>query len=279
MESELIKTACCKKIENITGLLFYLDFVTGTHEKENRISLITKQIFVELKSYEYSTKTRHEVKEDKFLYNYVVNGLYNQHLIDVEMDIYNTYKDFAHQSKEKFLTKRQLFFKKWFKKINFPKYIKDEKDLFRNISLFSSIIAANSRMGSANFIIVNQRIFSFLLENTSFVFNSIDTVKTIGDIVYEGNLNGLKVFVNYNQGDEIIFGRDTKDTQNGVYYVEKDSSIANSTYLITESENFAPLINVVHKRKIISTPNAHNNFISCDIIFGKKPLWRKLLKI
>ena len=94
----------------------------------------------------------------------------------------------------------------------------DYRKLFVKMHLAGNLIAANSRIGGADFIVINYRLAKFLIDCAHYNANlTFDLKSNNNDVIqYIGNLTYLDVYVNLNEDeDNILIGRNTKDVQNG----------------------------------------------------------------
>ena len=190
-------------------------------------------------------------------------------------------------NREASLTKKQLFFRKFFKNMKFPVYIEEEtfdneKSLMKIIAkflLYANLIASKGRRGPGNFIIVNSALGSVLQDSPSFVFNADSLNNASVPIPHRiGILGGLKVYVDpFKRWDDFSFivGRLGMNTDPGVYLCNHTDSY--SEYEVSIEESRAVLL----KRAAIVTigEDVQNLFYTNEFVFGKKPLWRKLFKL
>jgi hypothetical protein len=190
-------------------------------------------------------------------------------------------------NREASLTKKQLFFRKFFKNMKFPFYIEEEtfdnekslRKIIAKILLYANLIASKGRRGPGNFIIVNSALGSVLQDSPSFVFNTDSLNNDSVPIPHRiGILGGLKVYVDpFKRWDDFSFilGRLGMNTDPGVYLCNYKDSY--NEYEVSIEESRAVLL----KRAAIVTigEDAQNLFYTNEFVFGKKPLWRKLFKL
>jgi len=257
------------------------------------------------------TPRRKDIVAENFSYELFVKRSDEAKLADLGIDIIafrtsvlaNDIKsDFAKKCMDKFielgsanheaiLTKKQLFFRKFFKNIKFPVYIEEEtfdstlslRKIIAKILLYSNLIASKGRRGPGNFIIVNSALGSVLQDSPSFAFNtdSLSSVKISSSPAIPhciGILAGLKVYVDpFKRWDDFSFivGRLGMNADPGVYLCNHTDSY--DEYEVNEEESRVLLL----KRAAIVTigDDAQNLFYVNEFVFGKKPWWRKLFKL
>lgn len=253
------------------------------------LSVIPRKRAVELET--YSIEVENMNKEDLSPYidvsPYSASVALNNLKQNTSKKLIGIYQTCGNETRENTLTKRQIFFRKIFKNLEFPVFVEHEFDtpeslrkIIAKLLLYSNLVAAKSRRGPANFIVVNGALGSLLQDNPSFVFTELNQTRTtMPTVPYAiGMLGGFKVFIDpYKRFDDFSFlvGRRTSRHDPGVYLIEGDMSI-------NEIEQFWGGKQTVLKKRmaLVKTDESANAaFYSNKFVFGKKPLWRKLFKL
>jgi hypothetical protein len=260
------------------------------------ISLVPMQQLISTENFSYSTLTKklEEVKLNELgidVSSQKKRVLMNEVKVDFVKKCINKFIELGTINRESNLTKKQLFFRKFFKNMKFPIYIEEEtfddesslRKIISKILLYSNLIASKGRRGPGNFIIMNPALGSVLQDNPSFVFNT-DSLSGINAgsspaIPYcVGRLSGLKVYVNpFKRFDDFSFiiGRRGMNTDPGVYLCNHTDSF--NEYDVNEEESKS----VLTKRAAVVTigDDVQNLFYVNEFVFGKKPWWRKLFNL
>ena len=206
----------------------------------------------------------------------------------VSKKLMGIYQTCGNETRENTLTKKQKFFRKIFKNLEFPVFVEHEFDtpeslrkIIAKLLLYSNLVAIKSRRGPANFIVVNGALGSLLQDNPSFVFTELNQAitTTMPALPYAiGMLGGFKVFVDpYKRFDDFSFliGRRTSKQDPGVYLIEGDTSFDEIRVVNGDMKT------VLKKRMALvkTDESANAAFYSNKFVFDKKPLWRKLFKL
>lgn len=290
--SELKKIVSIVKNENKTGALFYLSPVL---EKDNdsdypaAISLETKQLFFELEQKSTTTTLSNEqTNEMKILFGmevdpYLQNMLINDNEHSKEKEIYLRLKKLSKRSEYETRTYWQKLFFEWFEFE--PKHFVEETDikgLVQKIMVYSNLLAVRSRMGAADFVIVNSRIGSMISDSPAFSFFPINPNINSNGLSYAiGSLGGrIKVIINPNlrfSDETIILGRNNQQGNEGLYLVE-NSPVIEKIQTPTIGSNKLVL---TEWSKLIETPRAYMNYYQLRITDQKHNLftflWNKLV--
>lgn len=200
------------------------------------------------------------------------------------------YNTMGTKTSESMTTPRQLWFKKYFKNMKFPTYVYAKKDvdlsrlLLTKILRASNIVATKSRRGPAHFVIVNPQVSSLLQDSSLFVYdNGISPNISNGGSVYPvGSVAGLTVLVDpFMKWSEttILAGRCTKNGDTGTYLIEGDGEIGRGFEEVQSFDSLQSRLCLGSRRAFIATNGAESSYVKLDLVFKKKPWWRKLLKI
>jgi len=196
----------------------------------------------------------------------LMTNLYIQELDDLALKNLPEYKGF--------LQKTIAWCYKLFGKTYRPLIkIKNQRELLFALLVQRNLIAHTSRLGPANFAIVNSRIASVLQNNSSFISNAPKQVQHNIDRLYPiGTIAGLEIYVDANKtwiNNSIIVGYKSAKTQPGLLLVYKENS--NNLMLITE-KTFASKLILKSKYNIIKhglKPELNYRKIELDFDYAK----------
>jgi len=286
--SEFLKTAQPVASPGISDTITYIDFTDDRISDDISIPATNTNRITYTKTIKKQSTI---VQEDDLISSRDMTGidqtllaldiLLNEHVLKSENELLDLYIELA-QSNKHTLTKFQSFLRRIFKKLDFDtQYIENAEQLHQKILLNSYHIAASSRLGKGDFIVVSPYVLSVLQKSSDFVYTECNVI-TRG-IIKQGILagTGIVVYVKpdwnkwFNKAQEILIGRKTVYNSVGVYHAYTPEvamhRIMNSDYqtnLMTE-----------YKDTVVHTGNAEKCYSILKIKFDKKPLWRKLLKI
>jgi hypothetical protein len=166
-------------------------------------------------------------------------------------------------------TKTQMFLHNWFGYT--PKVrIKSDDQLFQKIILFYNKIAAKSRRGPADYIIVSGGMANRIMNLSQFVYNDPNQPNLdqgTGFIYSQGNLGGrLSVLIdpNLSYSDmRIIMGSNIKEHDEGIYHVHTDPVFEEFETMLDP----VPSVNIVLSQRmaLIATDNAHQRYLTFEI--------------
>ena len=170
------------------------------------------------------------------------------------------------------LFKKELYLPSYVDELN-PKGL--EKELLLNSNILRNII----RKSGPYWIITNPRIGNLIMDSENFKYN-YDKDVSLGNCVpsYRGKINGIHLFIDplMRFDDNSIFMGCTIKDHSGLHLVEHED------LMITEYENLTPgnpSKTIVVGKYLNASFLGNNEILKIDISFGKKPLWRRLLKI
>jgi hypothetical protein len=291
MEPSFLDTAARTVIDKMEGEIYYLSFIN------NSIDASPDELGA------MQTLTLEPQRQRFLLENYTITAdlkvsqlemLKKLHGIDTRADtllalseedkkaaehaLHEVYFELGKTHAEEIITPWQKSVQKIFKKITFPDYAETPHDFAKKIMLYSNMIMKKTRKGRGDFVVVSPLLASFLQEDSWFTFSQNSVVRS-GLIYQLGEFPSVAIYVDplmKNDNYQFLVGRKTKMSEVGVYFIEGESSTA-------EISNFGiePSIKLIvrNARCIVSTTEAKNNYISKQLIIGKKPWWRKIFKL
>lgn len=170
-------------------------------------------------------------------------------LVDTLIDmLYNKYYELALSNDKSFrkttLSGKTNFITKWLKGNNdliLETSNQSIKKLTSKIIAYSNNIAFTSRLGAAEFIIINSKLADFIMDSPLFIFEDISKIREAHMIHSIGSIAGIRVFVNLeSEENSILIGRNSKDTMTGgsVVILEHKKEVFNDiewTGLISET--------------------------------------------
>jgi hypothetical protein len=202
-----------------------------------------------------------------------VSALVNESTLNFEKILVNKYTELGKNSYYSDFTKWQKFLNKYFK-LEFPIYL-DEDQICAKILEISLKIAKKSRRGSANFVVVSPKVFEYIRLSPMFEYNSDESYTGLSYNV--GRIQHINVFINHNlTSEDIIVGMNTRDNNPGVVYGEYSRQFMQNERYETNSIDFQ-----LRDRSVIASigDTASNSYYTAPVSFGKKSIWRKLIKI
>jgi hypothetical protein len=305
-----LETACNLDTKTSTGIITYLDFTSypdsekpydnwGSRSQGGEygvLSLSTFSKFVELETFRVTSKMNQELEKDLSYFHGVdassmmIPVLENEAAIQRYKKLSDVYNKLAEESQEEILkeSKWKRFLVKLFPNLKFPLYtnndsIEGSKILINSIIIRSNLIVTRSRRGPGDFVICSGFTGALIQDHPSFVYNEGDLRITSlsSQIRFIGTIAGrIGVFIDPNKRFEdntIIVGRRTKENEPGVYIVENKD--AKETQEIIDPVSFNKTIAFMEKLAFVGVGNANRNFLKFEVLFTKKPLWRKILSI
>ena len=310
MNMNFLETACNLDTKTSTGIITYLDFTSypdnekpydnwgsrSQGEEYGALSLSTFSKFVELETFRVTSKMNQELEKDLSYFHGVdassmmIPVLENEAAIQRYKKLSDVYNKLAEESQEEILkeSKWKRFLVKLFPNLKFPLYtnndsIEGSKILINSIIIRSNLIVTRSGRGPGDFVICSGFTGALIQDHPSFVYNEGDLRITSlsGQIRFIGTIAGrIGVFIDPNKRFEdntIIVGRRTKENEPGVYIVENKD--AKETQEIIDPVSFNKTIAFMEKLAFVGVGNANRNFLKFEVLFTKKPLWRKILSI
>lgn len=287
-KSEFLDTACRISTSSGAGQIFYLDTVYEEIEPSGypTVHMKTKGQMYQLQNFSIVANVPTRSEYDLKSYgidpgDQTVQVLYNDAKAGAEKRLRQIYTKLGDMSADELC--RDSFWKRLLYgvlRIQPMKFIKSGNDLISVLMLYSNLSSSRSRRGGSQWAIVSRRQRVILEESPAFILAERNGIQGNPHYEYVGNLpNGLKIFVDYtNHWDEtkIVMGRNTVSNEPGVYRCESDIKLDDMvTY-----DSMTTKYRLIERSATISIgENAHKNYISVNVKFGKRPLWRRILGI
>ncbi len=285
-EGTFLSTAFRVKMDGPSGIVPYLDLVLDTHNRAGleTLSLAPRKILVEVKNYSLDAVSDKDMPRDMSTFGIypdieMTRVLKNESDLNMEKILFNLYLDLGKKSSERRLTRWQAFLNRKFG-IKFPTYV-TQKEIINKILFFSNWIGHQSRRSQADFVIVSPEIGSYILADPRVILedtgaSNLPSITQIASIA-----NKIRVFVNPNMGfsdKTIVFGRITKESENGVYFCEYRRRAV-------KMDDYSPIdftqrtrYQLIDQFLIDSvSENAYLNYFSTELVLGKKPILRRIL--
>jgi hypothetical protein len=265
--------------------LLICEFTYLTLVDEGKDEFGTSQIYLqpvrktaELETYRVNTKVSKEQMED-------IQKMHGMGVIDTTSMVKSALENESGMMQQKLIrdiisfageqnykesyTKTQMFLHNWFGYT--PKVrVKSDDQLFQKIILFSNKIAAKSRKGPADYIIVSGGMAARIMDLPQFVYNDPNQPNLeqwTGYIYSQGNLGGrLSVLIDPNlsyRDMRIIMGSNVKEHDEGIYHVHTDPVFEEFETML----DLVPSVNIVLSQRmaLIATDNAHQRYLTFEI--------------
>lgn len=185
-------------------------------------------------------------------------------------------------------SKFQDLMNEWFSFVP-KKRIREELDIIKHLLYYSNMIARDSRLGQANYVIVSGGLGSRIIELPQFVYNDPNQpqLDQANGFVYKVGQIGMSLEVlidpNLRYDDmSVILGKNSQESSDAIFYVYMDPVVMNNE--IVDEKTLMPYnLTVLRKRMAIHpTENAHLQYMSFEFtdkthnIFTH--LWNKIFK-
>jgi len=227
LNSSFLNTAAIYKTDKPE---FQISYIDQSITKDETTSYSTISLGINKKTFKCEQYTF--VKSSKSI---LINNLSQQ--------LYDKYVELADKNDKSYKNTRTEQTNIWTK---FTKWIKGDADILINdtnkddatefrslitrITILSNLIAVNSRLGAATFIVISPKFLPIIQDSANFCYTTLsrvsDTFQLEQKIFQVGTLNNFKVFVNTNQSDNtILVGRSAELNGNGVFLVESNINI------------------------------------------------------
>jgi hypothetical protein len=285
-DDSFMSTALVKEIPERAGSISYLTPEISPGRSGDILSMKVNHQFFETSTKRVKSSINKETLMDIQAihgidaYQELVSVLSNETILGNQKVLNGIYKKLGEESERKSRSKWKSFLNKYFN-IEFPTYVKDSKELALKIALFSNLIAAKSRRGPGNFIVVSAYNWSLLqeLNSTSLILDPVTPMSS--GIILVGTINNnIQVFLNSNlsyNDSTVIIGKKSEEPFPGVlfgrYTRELEVMDSYSPMDFKENSEYALI-----ERSIISEfGNPSDAYYTANIVVGKKPLWRTLI--
>lgn len=284
-DDSFMSTAMVKDMQERAMGVSYLTPEISEERSGNMIGLKTNNQFLEASVRRVKSSISKETLMDMQAmhgidpFQELVSALSNEILLGNQKVLNGIYKKLGEETERKSRSKWKSFLNKYFN-IEFPIYVKDSKELALKIVLFSNLIAAKSRRGPGNFIVVSPYTWGLLQELDSVTLLNPGDSMSAG-IIQVGTMNNqFQVFLNTSlpYGDTtVIIGRKSEEPFSGAifgrYTRELEVMDSYSPMDFKETSEY-----VLIERSIISEfGNPSDAYYTANIVVGKKPLWRTLI--
>lgn len=284
LESEFLSTASqVESNHSICEIKYLSPHLETTDSGYNEISFSVKSKVVNLQTFRTSSKMARDMQADIMnlhgvdASSLVTNVLINEDLRNAERELKQKYTNFGKKTYESFVMNRwRSLVSSFFKKLEYPVFVKDSSQLFRKVIKFSNFIGIKTREGGANFMIVNVKLKELLYDCESFVIETKNydpsTIHFIGYLA-----PGIKVFLDPTQPYDdttVVIGSTTKTDSRGVYLIKGPREIDEVTGMEMDGSS---AIHLEARRCITETPHSEEKYLTFKVVHGKTPLWRKLL--
>ena len=276
----------------------YLSLETGETNPNGyqEISMASKRKVLQLESFLVQSKvSKEQIKDLSALHgmeidylDMVNSALENESEMKTEKLIKKIMKFAGENNFESTFTKMQDFFRRWFGYM--PKVrIERNGDIYRKLLLYSNLIAAKSRFGPAQFIIVSGGMLTRIMDIPQFVSSDPNqpSLDQASGFVHKIGIIGtaLEVLVDPSlRYDDmtVILGRNSHEGQDGIYYVYMDNETIKTDIVDGETLMAYTLTSLKKRMTVHPTENAHLQYMTFE--FTDKPhnifthLWTKIQK-
>jgi hypothetical protein len=292
-ESEFLNTSFRIKMNNSSGILFYFETVDlGPDEQGiSQLSLETKNRLIETKDFkiESVTSDSDKIELEKILGSdpdiETTSALKNEADLEIEKILYNLYSGLGEKSNKALMTRWQSFLQRKFG-LEFPIYVSPKINVVNKILYFSMIVASRSKLGSADFVIVSPSVGLYIMDDPRFQY--MDDKKIHHQKHYTISCVGIisdriKVFINPNidfNDLSFVIGRTTKESETGVFMGEYNRRFIRSDGWLSPDFSSQTRFSLINKLAIDAvSKDSYKNYYKSKFVFGKKPLWRRLLML
>jgi hypothetical protein len=278
--SEIKKHISVSQIDSGHGILTYLTTELKDTPSEDgfpEIGITTKTKHVELETYRVkSTINGEQIKDLDALHGIdamtmVESALMGESSTGQEKQIYKKMKLLGYESNRKLWTKIQNLANKWTGYIPMVDVSKNG-ELVRKVLLLSNQIAAASRIGPANFVIIGPGLLPHFSDSEG--FSPIEHDSSMGQrglsgLIYKcGVYRGkIEILVNPNlswKDKRVVIGRNNGPMNEGIFLVEHSEG---ECFNRSERVNPASLrpeidITLIKRYGLVHTQNASKNYIT-----------------
>jgi hypothetical protein len=265
------------------GTLTYLEPVIVPGEDGDTIEMRVHSRMIEAETFQTKADYDDEIHRDLARFGVdprmeMVSVLSNEQVLGLHTRLLNKYRALGRAHAERVITRWQNAVRQWFPSLEFPVYIDRGQDMHQKILMFSNLIASDSRMGPAHWVVVSPKSLMYLEENPAFVYSEKSEIAHPNLVTFVGTLGNIKVFVNYNadwNSGDFVIGRDTRLNEPGVYFCEHTTDLAE----VMTHERQVRLMITSRQALIHTSENAKYCYYANEFIYTKRPLWRRLLNL
>lgn len=295
---EIKKRILSRKSETAFVEIFYLTPESDGKNEEGfeQIKLATKRKALALETFQVQSRVAKEQIADlshlhgvEFDFQGMLQStLENESEMQTEKLIKDIMRYAGEQHYKMTFSKFQILMDDWFSFVP-KKRIKEESDIIRHLMFYSNMIAKDSRLGPANYVIVSGGLATRIMDLPQFVYNDPNQpqLEQASGFVYKVGQIGtsLEVLIDPNlryDDKSVILGKNSQETSEAIFYAHMDPEILN-TEIVDEKSLMPYNLTVLRKRMAVyPTENVHLQYFSFEFtdrthnIFTH--LWNKLFK-
>jgi len=272
-----VATAARVPMTESAGTLTFLEPViipaTGFDEFD-RIEMRVQTRSVTTQTYRTSVRQT----TDDLGQGFAIRDLSHEQVVGLHQRLYNTYQQLGIAHRDRVLSRWQKWISGHWTSLDFPEWCPTPEDLVRRIRTLSNLIAARSRMGPANWIVVSPVLRIQLESHPAFVWRGGTEIRQPNLIEEVGSLGNLRVYVNTGESwssTQLLMGRDTGVGNPGVYFCLLRNDLAELERLDGDRD-----IVITSRQALVPTSeSARWCYWANTIILKPRPLWRRLLKL
>jgi hypothetical protein len=237
------------------------------------IGVTTKTKNVELESYQVKSTVNGEQIQDLSIHGIdaeemIKSALINESNMGQDKHIYKKMKLLGYESNRKLWTKIQNLANKWTGYIPMVDVSKNG-ELIRKVLLLSNQIAAASRMGYANFVIVGPGLLPYFMDSGGFSPVEHDSLMGQGSLIYKcGVYRGkIDILINPNlkwTDKRVVIGRDNGPMNEGIFMVEHSEGDIFDRFERVNPVSLKPDVDIrlIKRYGLVHTQNASKNYIT-----------------
>lgn len=295
---EIKKRIISRKAETAVVEIFYLTpEISGKNEDGfDELKLASKRKVISLETFQVQSKISKEQIVDlsqlhgiQFDFQEMIKStLENESEMQTEKLIKDIMRYAGQQHFKMSFSKIQSLLNEWFSFVP-KKRIRDESDIIKFLILYSNLIASDSRLGPANYVIVSAEMGARIMDRPQFVFNDPNQPQLdqgSGFVYRVGQIGtSLEVLIDPNlpyTDMTVLLGKNGQETSEAIYYVYMEPE-ALTTEIVDEKTLLPYILTIIRKRMAVHpTENAHLQYLCFE--FTDKPhnifthLWDKLFK-
>lgn len=282
-DDKFLNTACRFQMNSPVATLVWLEMDFSEENSTTNARVRTANKTIEAKTFQVKTKVNLEQQRDlkalgvKYSES-ILRPLTNEFFGSLKKHLADKYNDLGEKHETLSWGKWKNFLRKNFK-TEFFQYVKNSHDLEKILQKRAAIVVKHNRRKRPNFVIMSPKLLAIAQDSTAF-YSDMTTKYDIPEMIsYEGNIHDLAIFVNRHSGwddDSLVIGCTTDQNCPGVFFGE---------YSLDFHENIAPdgkFFEMTTRGRLCLSDIGDRpelNFWKDKVVVGKKPIWRKLLKI
>lgn len=261
-----------------------------------QIRLVAKKKALQLETFQFQSKvSREQISDITKLHGLEIDypgmiqsALEQESEMQTEKLIKNIMRYAGEQHYKMTFSKFQALMNEWFSFVP-KKRIKEELDIIKHLIYYSNMIAKDSRLGPANYVVVSGGFAPRIMELPQFVYNDPNQpqLDQANGFVYKAGQIGMSLEVlidpNLEYNDmSVILGKNSQESSDAIFYVYMDPVVMNDE-IVDEKTLMTYNLTVLRKRMAVHpTENAHLQYMSFEFtdkthnIFTH--LWNKIFK-